>query len=55
MLIDDGCGDAKSGEDQFDALMGLLGMIEVADGRRAATVSGRAIDPWEGWIIGQSA
>lgn len=53
-LIDDGFGDAKSGEDQFDALMGLLGMIEVADGRRSAAPPGRATDPWEGWIIGQA-
>jgi hypothetical protein len=54
-LIDDGFGDTKSGEDQFDALMGLLGMIEVADGRRSAAPPGRKTDPWEGWIMGQSA
>lgn len=53
-LIDDGFGDTKSGEDQFDALLGLLGMIEVADGRRSAAPPGRATDPWEGWIIGQA-
>lgn len=52
-LIDDGFGDGKSGEDQFDALMGLLGMIDVADGRRLASAPERETDPWEGWIIGQ--
>lgn len=55
LLIADGFGDTQSGEDQFDALMGLLGMIEVADGRRPASQPGRTTDPWEGWIIGQSA
>lgn len=54
VLIDDGFGGGQSGEDQFDALMGLLGMIEVADGRRPASAPGRETDPWEGWIIGQS-
>lgn len=54
MLIDDGFGDSKSGEDQFDALMGLVGMIEVADRRRPASDPGVAVDPWEGWIIGQA-
>ena len=54
VLIDDGFGDGKSGEDQFDALMGLLGMIEVADGRRPALRPGSAVDPWEGCIIGQA-
>jgi len=55
LMIDDGFGDSKSGEDQFDALMGLLGMIEVADRRRPASEPGRVSDPWEGWIFGQAA
>jgi hypothetical protein len=54
-LINDGFGETKRGEDQFDALMGLLGMIEVADRRRPASAPGQATDPWEGWILGQSA
>ena len=54
-LINDGFGNGKSGEDQFDALMGLLGMIEVADRRRPASGPSRAIDRWEGWIFGQQA
>lgn len=32
--IDDGFGSDRSGEDRFDAFMGLLGMIEVADKHR---------------------
>lgn len=51
--VNDGFGSGTSGEDQFDALLGLLGLIEVADGRRAAQ-PGRTSDPWEGWIIGQA-
>lgn len=53
-LIDDGFGNGKSGEDQFDALAGLLGMIEVADRRRPASDPAGPTDPWEGWIIGQA-
>ena len=51
----DGFGSTSSGEDRFDALIGLLGMIEVVDGRRAAHPGhGREVD-WEGWILGQAA
>jgi hypothetical protein len=52
--VADGFGSEAGGEDRFDALLGLLGMIEVAEGRRpemterhAATVT------WEGWILGR--
>jgi hypothetical protein len=52
----DGFGPSKSGEDPFDATVGLLSMIEVVDGRRA---EGRPptdeIAVWEGWILGQAA
>ena len=49
-----GFGAGGEGEDPFDALAGLCGMIEVADGRRAevpdlAALPGRR----EGWILGQ--
>lgn len=51
----DGFGAAASGEDPFDALMGLLALVEVADGRRPP---GPETDPeirrWEGWILGQA-
>jgi hypothetical protein len=50
----DGFGPSPSGEDAFDALLGLLKMIEVCDGRRPeATQSLSSPDPWEGWIIGR--
>ena len=53
--IIDGFGPSKDGEDPFDAMMGLLGMIEVVSGRRS---EGPVTDPtvlrWEGWIIGQA-
>ena len=53
--IDDGFSADKSGEDQFDALLGLLGMIEVADRRRHAVDPLRHVCRWEGWMIGQAA
>jgi hypothetical protein len=48
-----GFGPSKSGEDPFDALVGLLGMIEVVDGRRDEGGSSAADGAWEGWILGQ--
>lgn len=49
-----GFSASGEGEDQFDALVGLLAMIEVAEGRRSEGVP-RATDvlTWEGWILGQ--
>jgi len=52
--ISDGFGDSKPGEDPFDAFMGLLGMIEVVDGRRREGPSHIFDCSWEGWILGQS-
>jgi hypothetical protein len=50
----DGFGAGGEGEDPFDAVAGLCGMIEVADRRRAEapdlTTKAR---PCEGWILGQ--
>jgi hypothetical protein len=51
-LIDEGFGSRAAGEDAFDAVMGLLGMIEVVDGRRSEGPLHRS--EWEGWILGQS-
>ncbi|MXP65879.1 DUF429 domain-containing protein [Roseomonas sp. M0104] len=49
-----GFGSSASGEDQFDALLGLLKMIEVAEGRRAeATERHDGTAAWEGWILGR--
>ncbi len=52
--IAEGFGSAASGEDRFDALLGLLGMIEVVDGRRAEVTEHHAATvAWEGWILGR--
>ncbi len=54
--IADGFGPSPDGEDPFDATVGLLGMVNVALGRRS---SGTPCDPEirriEGWILGQEA
>ena len=54
--IEDGFGDRKDGEDRFDAVVGLFGMLNVLLGRRPP---GPPDDPQfvniEGWILGQSA
>jgi hypothetical protein len=51
----DGFSPSRSGEDPFDALVGLLAMIAVVDGRRPeATVRVEAeVATWEGWILGR--
>lgn len=51
--IADGFGPRKSGEDPFDAVMGLFGMIEVADGRRQEAPTEIPHRHWEGWILGR--
>ena len=54
--IEDGFGSDRAGEDRFDAVVGLFGMLEVVLGRRP---SGEPDDPVvrriEGWILGQQA
>jgi hypothetical protein len=54
--LEDGFGAAADGEDRFDAFCGACGMIEIANGCRAAGAPG---DPYirnfEGWILGQKA
>ena len=53
--IDDGFGADAAGEDRFDALIGVLGVINVLDGNRP---DGVPDDPWlrrwEGWVLGQT-
>jgi hypothetical protein len=52
--IRNGFGESKDGEDPFDALAGLCGLIEVADGRRAEAPDLNSFsNPGEGWILGQ--
>ena len=49
-----GYGSGKDGEDRFDAVMGLLKMIEVVDKRRSErTEQGSETADWEGWILGR--
>ncbi len=54
--IGDGFGANASGEDRFDAVVGLFGVLNVVLGRRP---SGEPDDPvirrTEGWILGQTA
>ncbi|WP_396594357.1 hypothetical protein [Brevundimonas sp. R86498] len=53
--IEDGFGTDAAGEDRFDAMLGLMGMVEVVVGgrpERPLTVSEETI--WEGWIMGQA-
>ena len=54
--IADGFGAGTSGEARFDAVVGLLGMLNIVLGRRP---SGEPDDPIvrriEGWILGQTA
>ncbi|WP_426956605.1 hypothetical protein [Muricoccus radiodurans] len=51
-----GFGPDAAGEDRFDSLLGLLGLIGVLDGVRPDFVPD---DPWvrrwEGWVLGQTA
>lgn len=55
-LITDGFSARSVGEDQFDAVVGLLGMIEVVSGRWDEGCPDLAcISRWEGWILGQNA
>ncbi|TXM95418.1 hypothetical protein [Methylobacterium sp. WL116] len=51
----DGFGASSSGEDPFDALAGLLAMIEVVEKRapEAVTQVGLEVAAWEGWIVGR--
>ncbi len=55
-MIADGFGRDPAGEDRFDSLIGLLGLIGVLDGHRPDTIpDDPAIRRWEGWVLGQSA
>jgi hypothetical protein len=51
--IKDGFGASKTGEDQFDAVVGLLGMLGVALGIRGdGAPEDEAVRSVEGWILG---
>jgi hypothetical protein len=53
--IETGFGPSNRGEDQFDAIIGLFGMLNVLLGRRPIYEPGdRIIRRIEGWILAQS-
>jgi hypothetical protein len=52
-FIEDGFGADKAGEDRFDAVVGLLGMLDVVDEWRGEGIPALdAVRKWEGWILG---
>jgi len=52
----DGFGADAAGEDRFDSVIGLLGLVGVLDGARPDFVpDDPAIRAWEGWVLGQTA
>ena len=54
-LIDDGFGAAKDGEDRFDAVVGLIGMLNVLLGGKASGEPNLPeVHSLEGWILGQT-
>lgn len=51
--IEDGFGNSETGEDAFDAFIGLLGMIEaVCDPSRCVALEDPAVRDIEGWTLG---
>jgi hypothetical protein len=51
----DGFGRDREGEDRFDAVMGLLGMLAVLRGERApGAASSPGVQAQEGWILGRA-
>jgi hypothetical protein len=54
--IENGFGDCATGEDRFDAFVGLLDMIDVVTGPGVAGVpTDSYVRRWEGWILGRAA
>lgn len=53
--IENGFGSDADGEDQFDAMIGLMGMISVIQGQQSEGVpqDDQMIQTVEGWILGQ--
>jgi hypothetical protein len=50
-----GFGADGAGEDRFDTLLGLLGMLAVLDGRQPDFIPDDPwIRRWEGWVLGQT-
>lgn len=54
--VAEGFGADAAGEDRFDCVIGLLGLIGVLDGLRPDFVpQDEAVRRWEGWVLGQTA
>jgi hypothetical protein len=54
-FVGSGFSPRSVGEDQFDAFVGLLGMLDVVGGYLAEGAPRTAdITRWEGWILGQT-
>ncbi len=53
--IVDGFGEGSDGEDRFDALVGLFGMLDVVLDNRPSGEPDDAVIQVEGWILGQPA
>lgn len=54
--VKDGFGADAAGEDRFDSIIGLLGLVGVLDGTRPDFVpADDAVRRWEGWVLGQTA
>jgi hypothetical protein len=50
----DGFTDHPSGEDRFDAVLGLIAMVAVVAGEHPSAVPDtREVKQLEGWILGQ--
>jgi hypothetical protein len=55
-MAEAGFGADAAGEDRFDSVIGLLGLIGVLDGLRPDFVPpDAAVRAWEGWVLGQTA
>ena len=55
-MVAAGFGADAAGEDRFDSVIGLLGLIGVLDGARPDFIpDDPAIRTWEGWVLGQTA
>lgn len=54
--VAEGFGADAAGEDRFDSLIGLLGLLGVLDGaRRDFVPEDPWVRRWEGWVLGQTA
>ena len=53
--LQDGFGDRNDGEDRFDAVVGLFGMLNVVLGDRpSGEPNTESVQKVEGWILGQT-